>query len=309
MKILFMGTPDFARRSLEALINAGHDICGVITQPDKPVGRKRILTPSPVKEFALSKGLTVHQPQSLRTEEFSELLSSLSPELCAVVAYGKILPRSVLDFPKYGCVNVHGSLLPAYRGAAPIQRAMLDGCKTTGVTTMFMDEGMDTGDMLLKASTEIKEDENLEELYARLGDMGAELLVKTVELIESGDVAPIKQDDSLATYAAKLTRDDESIDFNMPTDLVMRKINCMLPAIGANFILDGKAVKVYSAEAVEDTSLAAAGTVTAVDKRSFTVKTSDGAVKIKEICVVGGKRMPVAAFLCGNKITVDSIIE
>lgn len=309
MKILFMGTPDFAKRSLEALINAGHEICGVVTQPDKPVGRKRILTPSPVKEFALSKELSVYQPQSLRSEEFSELLKKLAPEICVVVAYGKILPKYVLDYPRYKCVNVHGSLLPAYRGAAPIQRAMLDGVCETGVTTMFMDEGMDTGDMLLKASTKIKDDENLEELYARLGDMGAELLIKTLELIENGNIAPIKQDNSLATYAAKLTREDEALDFNMPTKLVMRKINCMLPAPAANFTLDGKPVKVYAAEPVYDGVTGEGGKIVSVDKKSFTVKTTDGAVKITELCVVGGKRMPVSAFLCGNKITLDSTVQ
>ncbi len=309
MKILFMGTPDFARRSLEALINAGHDICGVITQPDKPVGRKRILTPSPVKEFALSKELPVYQPQSLKGEDFTKLLDTLSPEICVVVAYGKILPKSVLDFPRYGCVNVHGSLLPAYRGAAPIQRAMLDGVDKTGVTTMFMDEGMDTGDMLLKASTDIKDYENLEELYARLGDMGAELLVKTLELIESGNIAPIKQDNLLATHAPKLTREDEALDFNMPTKLVMRKINCMLPSPAANFTLDGKPVKVYGAEPVYEGVSGESGKIVSVTKNSFSVKTADGAVKIKEICVVGGKRMPVSAFLCGNKITADSTVQ
>lgn len=308
MKILFMGTPDFAKRSLEALINAGHEICGVITQPDKPVGRKRILTPSPVKEFALSKSLDVYQPQSLRGDDFKELLENLSPEICVVVAYGKILPKYVLDFPRFGCVNVHGSLLPAYRGAAPIQRAMLDGCDKTGVTTMFMDEGMDTGDMLLKASTEIKDDENLEELYARLGDMGAELLIKTLKLIEEGNIAPEKQDNSLATYAAKLTREDEALKFDLPTKLVMRKINCMLPAPGANFILDGKPVKVYAAEPAA-LNADKSGAVVAVDKSSFCVSTLDGAVKITELCVVGGKRMPVSAFLCGNKITTDSSVQ
>lgn len=303
-----MGTPDFARRSLEALINAGHEICGVVTQPDKPVGRKRVLTPSPVKEFALSKELTVYQPQSLRNEEFASLLESLNPEICVVVAYGKILPKNVLDFPKYGCVNVHGSLLPAYRGAAPIQRAMLDGCDETGVTTMYMDEGMDTGDMLLRASTKIKDDENLEELYARLGDMGAELLITTLEKIADGTIKPIKQDEALATHAAKLTREDEALDFSLPTKLVMRKINCMLPSPGANFTLDGKPVKIYAAEPIYNCP-SGEGAIAAVDKKSFSVRTADGAVKITEICVVGGKRMPVSAFLCGNKITADSTVQ
>ncbi len=309
MKILFMGTPDFAKRSLEALINAGHEICGVVTQPDKPVGRKRILTPSPVKEFALEKGLDVYQPATLKSNEFAELLVKLAPEICVVVAYGKILPKYVLDFPRYKCVNVHGSLLPAYRGAAPIQRAMLDGVCETGVTTMYMDEGMDTGDMLLKASTKIKDDENLDELYARLGDMGAELLIKTLELIESGNIAPIKQEDSLATHAAKITREDEALDFSLPTKLVMRKINCMLPAPAANFILDNKPVKVYAAQPIKTDFEAECGRIIDVDKKSFSVKTADGAVKITELCVVGGKRMPVSAFLCGNKITTDSTVE
>lgn len=309
MKILFMGTPDFAKRSLEGLVNAGHDICGVITQPDKPVGRKRILTPSDVKIYALEKNLDVFQPQSLKTDEFKALLKELNPELIVVVAYGKILPKYVLDFPKYKCVNVHGSLLPAYRGAAPIQRAMLDGCDFTGVTTMYMDEGMDTGDMLLSEKTHICDNENLQELYARLANMGADLLLKTINLISSGEIKPIKQDDSLATHAAKLTREDEKLDFNLPTKLVMRKINCMLPDVAANFMLDGKSLKVYAAEPISCDCDAKPSTIVEVTKKSFSVKTSDGAIKITEICAVGGKRMPVAAYLCGNKITTLSIIE
>lgn len=309
MRILFMGTPDFAKSSLEKLKLSGYEICGAVTQPDKPVGRKRIITPSPVKVFALENGIDVYQPATLKDEAFEELLQKLAPELIVVVAYGKILPKYVLDFPKYGCINVHGSLLPKYRGAAPIQRAMLEGEDVTGVTTMYMDEGMDTGDILLRASLEIKNDENLEELYARLAELGADLLIKTVEEIQAGTVARIKQDNSLATHAAKLTREDESLDLCLSTKLVMRKINCMLPAPGANVSINGKNVKIFEAKASEETFEGIAGEIVRVDKSRITVKTSDGAIDILSVKPEGGKCMPVSAFLCGNKLVSGMRIQ
>lgn len=304
MRILFMGTPDFARRSLEELINAGHELCGVITQPDKPVGRKRIITPSPVKVYALEKGIDVYQPLTLKDDGFRELLEKLAPELIVVVAYGRILPKYVLDFPKYRCINVHGSLLPKYRGAAPIQRAMLNGDDITGVTTMMMDEGMDTGDILLTDTLTISETENLEELYARLAELGAKLLVKTVTMLENGSIRSVKQDEAHATVAPKLTRDDEKLDFGVGTKLVMRKINCMLPSPAANTVICGKNVKIFAADGIGTVSEAQAGTVIEVTKKYFSVKTSDGAVRISELMPEGGKRMPAAAFMCGNKISV-----
>ena len=200
MKILFMGTPDFALFSLKALVeyskNSDIEICGVITQPDKPKGRGYALMPPPVKQYALEVGLDVYQPETLKDEAFFELLSSLSPDLIAVVAYGKILPKSVIDFPKYGCINVHGSLLPEYRGAAPMQRAIIDGKDTTGITIMYMAEGLDTGDMLISRELPIKENDNFESIHYGLGILGAEMLVEIIPMLQSGIAVRTPQDDS-----------------------------------------------------------------------------------------------------------------
>lgn len=309
MKILFMGTPDFARSSLEALVKSGEDVCAVVTQPDKPVGRKRIITPSPVKVFALENSINVYQPEKLRDGEFEKFLNEIAPELIVVVAYGRILPKFILDFPKYGCVNVHGSLLPKYRGAAPIQRSMLAGDDVTGVTTMYMDEGMDTGDMILQEKLEISETENLEELYARLADLGAGLLLKTLEQIKAGTVKRTVQDGSLATVAPKLSREDEKLDFSLPTKLVMRKINCMIPSPGANAVMGGKTIKIFKAEPYGESVLGKCGEILSFDKKSITVKTSDGAIKLLEIMEEGGKRMPVSAYLCGKKPVLGEVIS
>lgn len=309
MKILFMGTPDFARASLEALVKSGENVCAVVTQPDKPVGRKRIITPSPVKVFALENSINVYQPEKLRDGEFEKFLNEIAPELIVVVAYGRILPKFILDFPKYGCVNVHGSLLPKYRGAAPIQRSMLAGDDVTGVTTMYMDEGMDTGDMILQEKLEISETENLEELYARLANLGAGLLLKTLEQIKAGTVKRTVQDGSLATVAPKLIREDEKLDFSLSTKLVMRKINCMLPSPGANAVMGGKTVKIFKAEPCDGDFSGKCGEILSFDKKSITVKTSDGAIKLLEIMEEGGKRMPVSAYLCGKKPVLGEVIS
>ena len=215
MRVLFMGTPDFAVPTLKALCSSGYDVVGVITQPDKPKGRGHHLMPPPVKEYALERGLEVYQPLTLRGEEFASLLSSLDPEVIVVVAYGKILPVNVLEYPKYKCVNVHGSLLPEYRGAAPMQRAIIDGKSETGITTMLMAAGLDTGDMLLKETVAIGEDDNFEDIHDRLSVVGADLLIKTLEGLEDGSITPEKQDDSLSTYAAKIEKSDCELDFRL----------------------------------------------------------------------------------------------
>lgn len=305
MRILFMGTPDFAKVSLEKLCDSGEDVIGAVTQPDSPVGRKQILTPSAVKVYAQSKNIPVYQPKTLRDEDFMKLLCSLSPELIVVVAYGKILPKTVLDFPKFGCINVHGSLLPEYRGAAPIQRAMLSGDDVTGVTTMYMDEGCDTGDMILQRSVCISDGENLEELYAKLAKVGAELLIDTVEQIKNGTAVRIKQDGAKATFAPKLTREDEHVDFHQSTKKVLRKINCMSPLPGAICNIDGADVKIYGARPC-DVSKAAPSTVALVSKKSLCIATADGGVEITEIAKIGGKRMNITAFLCGCKPAVGA---
>ena len=208
MRIVFMGTPDFALYSLKALVESGEEVVGVVTQPDKPRGRGYVLTPPPVKVYALEQNIPVYQPQTLKNGAFDETLAELNPELIVVVAYGKLLPKSVLDYPKHGCINVHGSLLPALRGAAPMQRAIMEGHPVTGVTTMYMADGIDTGDMLLKTEVAIEEDDNFESIHDKLGMAGAETLIATVNALKAGTLTAIPQDDALSTYAAKIEKSD-----------------------------------------------------------------------------------------------------
>ena len=224
MKILFMGTPDFAVPCLDILVSNGFDVCGAVTQPDKPKGRGHKLTPPPVKEYAISKNIPVYQPQTLKDGEFEKVLDELKPQLIAVVAYGKILPEYILDFPEYGCVNVHGSVLPKYRGAAPIQWAIINGDKTTGVTTQYMKMGVDTGDIIFTDETEILPDETYGELYTRLSQSGAELLLKTVNAIKDGTAPRTEQDESEATHAPMLTKETGHIDWTKSADEVLSLI-------------------------------------------------------------------------------------
>ena len=248
MRIVFMGTPDFAVPCLQAVLDDGHEVCGVFTQPDKPKGRGYTLTPPPVKELALKYNLPVYQPNSLRTGEAYEILKELAPDLIAVVAYGKILPKEILDLPPMGCVNVHGSLLPKYRGAAPIQWAVLNGDKVTGVTTMFMAEGMDTGDILLTEETEIPENETSGELFDRLKDMGARLLVKTIHGLEKGELTPIPQNEAEATHAPMLSKELSAIDWNTSAWEVHNKVRGLSPWPTAHTMFRGKRMKVLETE-------------------------------------------------------------
>ena len=229
MRIVFMGTPDFALYSLKALVESGEEVIGVVTQPDKPRGRGYVLTPPPVKVYAQERNIPVYQPQTLRNGAFDETLAELDPELIVVVAYGKLLPKSVLDYPKHGCINVHGSLLPALRGAAPMQRAIMDGHPVTGITTMYMAEGMDTGDMLLKAEMPIEIDDNFETVHDKLAALGAETLLRTIEALKAGTLVATPQDDSLATHAAKIEKTDCLIDFAVDAHTVHNRIRGLSP--------------------------------------------------------------------------------
>ena len=253
MKILFMGTPDFAVFSLKALFeytkNSNNEICGVITQPDKPKGRGYALLPPPVKSFALEAGLDVYQPETLKDEAFADLLEKLSPDLIAVVAYGKILPKNVIDFPKYGCINVHGSLLPEYRGAAPMQRAIIDGKSKTGITIMYMAEGLDTGDMLLKRELTIKENDNFEDIHDGLGILGAEMLTEIIPMLESQSAIRTPQDDSLSTYAKKITKEDCLIDFSKDAQTIHNQIRGLSPfPLSFTHTPNGKLLKVIESK-------------------------------------------------------------
>lgn len=306
-----MGTPDFALFSLKALYESGEDIAAVITQPDKPTGRGYVLTPPPVKRWALEKNIPVYQPKTLRDEEFASLLASIDPELIVVVAFGKILPENVLKYPKHGCINVHGSLLPEYRGAAPMQRAIIDGKKITGVTTMYMDVGLDTGDMLHKTEVDILPDDNFEDIHDRLGEIGADTLLKTVEAIKSGTLSPEKQDDSLANYAAKIEKSDCLINFSKDANTVHNLIRGLSPIpLSFTHTPDGKLLKIVKSEVADPDceNKVEAGTVIEAED-AITVACGKGKINLLTVVPEGKKRMSSSDFIRGRKIKVGDILK
>lgn len=312
MNIVFMGTPDFAVPCLQALIDSGETVQAVFTQPDKPKGRGYKLTPPPVKELALKHGIPVYQPVSLKKGEDAEnamkVLRELSPDLIAVTAYGKILPTEILELPKHFCVNVHASLLPKYRGAGPIQWSVLNGETVTGVTTMLMADGIDTGDMLLSESTPIGENETASELHDRLAVLGAELLIKTIERVKVNDITPIKQDDSLSSHAPMLTKDMCPIDFSLSAREIHNKIRGLSAFPGATAMLDGKRLKIYRSELSESSSEGVQpGTV--VKANNFTVVCGDGKhIRFTEIQAEGGKRMKTEDYLRGKPVLEGTVL-
>ena len=306
MKIVFMGTPEFAVPSLSALIGAGHEIAAVVTQPDRPSGRGKVLTPPPVKTAASAAGIPVLQPAKIRTEEFFAELSSYSPDLICVTAYGRILPKSILDLPRDGCVNAHASLLPKYRGAAPINWAIVRGESVTGVTTMLMDEGMDTGDMLLRREVVIEDDDTGETLSRKLAAVGGELLVETLALLEEGGLSPEKQDESLATYAPIIKKEDGLVDWSLPARDIRNLVRGMLPWPGAYTSLGGKMLKIFRAAALEGGGKP--GEVLKSGGGILRVATGEGALDVLELQIEGGKRLEAAAFLAGRKIPEGTIL-
>ena len=318
LKLLFMGTPDFARESLEAVYNAGYEILGVVTNPDKPKGRGMKMVASPVKEFALEKGLNVYQPEKVRNnEEFVEKIKSLKPDAICVVAYGKILPKEILEIPKYGCINVHGSLLPKYRGAAPIQWAVLNGDKETGVTTMYMDVGMDTGDMILKEKVEIGEDETTGELWDRLSKIGGKLLVETLKQIEEGTAPREKQGEEF-TMAPMLNKEMSKINWDEQTaQNIKNLVRGLNPIMGAYTFLDEKKIKFWKVDIAKQDEIIADnieilknGTVILSNpKEGLFIKTKDGILKVLEIQGENAKRMGIGDFLRGNSIEEFEVFE
>lgn len=308
MRIVFMGTPDFAVPTLRALIDAGHDITAVFTQPDKAVGRKQILTPPPVKTCALEHGIAVHQPQSLKNDDVSELINMLSPDVIVVVAYGKILPESILSIPKYGCINGHASLLPRHRGASPIQWSIVCGDKVTGVTTMLMEKGLDTGDMLLREEVTIGDNETGEELHDRLSIIGAELMVKTLNGLEQESIIPQKQNESLSTYAPIITREMGHIDFSKAASEIHDLIRGFYSWPAAYFFLDGKRIKVLSAR-VSGATDKPAGTVVCSDSELIIACGDGNSVSLTEIQPEGSKRMTAADYLKGHSIEKGTVIS
>ena len=311
MKILFMGTPDFALFSLKALVESGEQLVGVVTQPDKPRGRGYTLTPPPVKVYATERGLPVYQPATLRGDEFAALLEELSPELIVVVAYGKILPKNVLDYPQYGCINVHGSLLPAYRGAAPMQRAIIDGCTTTGITTMYMAEGLDTGDMLLKREVEIGENDNFEDIHDRLGACGAATLLDTVRALKDGTLIATPQDGAQANYAAKIEKADCLLDFSRSAKTLHDRIRGLSPIpLAFTHTPDGKLLKVIASRRsdVAVPATAKAGEVISTDGEAITVATGEGALDILSVLPEGKGRMSAADFVRGRRVSTGDVL-
>ena len=327
LNILFMGTPDFAKESLEAVYNTGHNILGVVTNVDKPQGRGMKMTMSPVKEFALSKDIKVYQPEKVRkNDDFINEIKSLNPDVICVVAYGKILPKAILDIPRLGCINVHGSLLPKYRGAAPIQWAVINGDKTTGITTMYMDEGMDTGDMILKQEVEIGENETTGELWERLSKIGGELLVKTLEKVEKGTAPREKQGEEF-TLAPMLNREMSKIDWENKTAVEIKNlVRGLNPIMGAYTFLEGKKIKFWKVESLTDEELFLEfpdlrefeekflelypGTILFSDaKVGLYIKSIEGNVKVLEIQGENAKRMNISDFLRGNKLYACSVFE
>ena len=301
MRIVYMGTPDFAVPALEKLAQSpDYTVAAVFTQPDKPKGRKMVMTPPDVKVCAEKLGIPVFQPISMRSEEAYNSLKELNPDVIVVAAYGQILPKAVLDLPKFGCVNIHGSLLPKYRGAAPIQQSVLDGEKVTGVTTMLMDVGLDTGDILLKAETEIGENETAGELFDRLAILGGELIVETLDKLKKGEITPQKQDESLATHTSKISKELCPIDFNKSAFEVHNKVRGLNPWPVAVTEIAGKTVKVYSTR-VTDLS-GEPGTILSL--KPFVVACGDKSVELIEIQPQGKKRMTAQAFLAGHKLNI-----
>lgn len=303
-----MGTPEFAIPSLDMLIKEGYDVVAVVTQPDKPKGRGNKMCPPPVKEYAIEHGIEVLQPDKVKTEEFAEKIREINPDLLITAAYGKILPKSVLDIPKYGCINVHGSLLPKYRGAAPIQWSIINGEKVTGITTMYTDVGMDTGDMLLKAEIEITEDMTAGELHDKLSVLGADVLKETLEKLKDGTLERTPQSDAEATYAPMMTKELGCIDWAKSSREIHNLVRGTSPWPGAYTSYCGKKIKIWVTSIVsEEEHDLKAGTILKVGKDGLIVACGIGKLNIKEIQCDGSRRMNVEDYICGHKIDEGEI--
>lgn len=318
MKIIFMGTPDFAASALEKIVEAGHEITLVVTQPDKPKGRSGELQVSDVKACALKHGFPVFQPERIKLPENVAYLKNYEADIYVVAAFGQILSQEILDIPKFGCVNIHASLLPKYRGAAPIQQAIIDGEKTTGVTIMQMAAGMDTGDILLQREVPIDDNETGGGLFDKLSELGAELIAEALPKIERGELTPVPQDEKLATKCGKLSKNMGKIDFNKNAITIRNLVRGLNPWPSAYTRLDGKMLKIWSADAIDDKNVkeiagnveamknAAPGTVSFVTKDAVGVATGKGTLVLKEVQLEGKKRMLVKDFLLGNKVEIGT---
>ena len=310
MRILFMGTPDFARSILEKLHKDGENIVAVVTQPDKPWGRKQILTPPPVKQYAMENGLPVYQPVTLKDGAFAEELSQIDPDLIIVAAYGKILPTYVLDYPKYGCINAHASILPRWRGAAPIQRAIMAGDRLSGVTAMYMAQGLDTGDMILTVEVPITDDDDFGTLHDKLAVAGGEAMTQTIAKLRAGTVVREAQNDADATYAAKIENPDCVIDFTKSVTEVHNQVRGLSPVpLALTWTPDGKRLKIIAAQWEICTVTAAPGTVVAIDRGTLDIACADGILHVTHLQPEGKGRMAAADFLRGRKLSVGDVLH
>ena len=308
MRIVFMGTPDFAVPTLTALIEGGHEVVAVVTQPDKPKGRGKAVLMTPVKEKAIEYEIPVYQPVKVRDPEFVELLKTMAPDTIVVVAFGQILPKSILDLPKYGCVNVHASLLPKYRGASPIQRVIIDGETETGVTIMQMNAGLDTGDMLYQKKIPITSEDTFETLHDKLMVLGGEAITEALPLLEAGKLTPEKQDDAKTCYAALITKEMGRLDFTKTAAELDRLIRGLTPWPSAYTFYRGKQLKIWKAIPMVTAHREAPGTILAVNKDSFEVAASEGGLKVMELQLEGKKRMTAHDFLLGVKVQPGEIL-
>lgn len=309
MRIIFMGTPDFSVPALKALVEAGHDVIAVITQPDKPKGRGKEVQMPPVKEQALEYNIPVYQPVKARDPEFVKFLTDLAPEVMVVAAFGQLLPKSILDIPKYGCINIHASLLPKYRGASPIQYAVINGEKESGITTMVMAEALDTGDMLDQAKVTLDLKETGGSLHEKLSQIGGSLIIKTLNKLEDKTAIRIPQDESKFTYVGMIRKTMGDIDWSMEADVIERLIRGLNPWPSAYTGWNGKVIKIWEADVVDKEYAGAFGEVVEVGKDYLVVKTGKGGLSIKELQMQGKKRMDIGAFLRGYQIAEGTVFE
>ena len=311
MKVVFMGTPDFAVGTLEAIVGAGHEVAAVVTQPDKPKGRGGVMAMSPVKECALSHGLTVLQPLKARNPEFIDEIRAINPDVIVVVAFGQIIPSEIIHMPKYGCINVHASLLPKYRGASPIQWTVLDGCEYSGVTTMLMDEGIDTGDILETVTVKLDERETGGSLFDRLSLVGAKLLVETLDKAEAGQLHPVKQDDSQSSYVRMIDKSFGLMDFTQPVEVLERKVRALNPWPSAFTHMDEKLLKIWDATVIQDNNVKVGdyGKVKTDGKTCFMVACDGGYLSVNELQLEGKKRMKVEDFLRGYSVKEGTVLS
>ena len=302
MKVIFMGTPDFSVGTLAALVEAGHEVVLAVTQPDKPKGRGKEMQYTPVKEYALEKGIPVYQPEKVRRPECIEELKKYQADVCVVIAFGQILPKEILEMTPYGCINVHASLLPKYRGAAPIQWAIINGENVSGVTTMQMDEGLDTGDMLEKVEVPLGEKITGGELHDLLAEAGAKLCVQTLEKLEKGELKPEKQGETPTAYARMSDKKLGNIDWTRPAVEIERLIRGLNPWPSAYTTWNEKTMKIWDADVVDEEKTAEPGTIIEVTKQTFSVQTGEGALRINELQIPGKKKMSADAFLRGYQV-------